>query len=164
MTKRSRRIACTSGVAAACLIVSACAWAPGSPKQAAVLDSVALDARTTTALSEVAARIELAADEPARVVDLARDGDTSQHLVGLRDREPLHRHDRHAIAVVLLRGRGRMHVAGEERAVGEGSILYVPRGTVHAFINESDEPAVAWVVYAPPYDGKDRVLIEPVAP
>jgi mannose-6-phosphate isomerase-like protein (cupin superfamily) len=40
--------------------------------------------------------------------------------------------------------------------VGEGSILYVPRGTVHAFANESGEPAIAYAVYTPAFDGKDR--------
>jgi hypothetical protein len=28
---------------------------------------------------------------------------------------------------------------------------------VHAFANQSGAPAVAYVVYTPPFDGKDRV-------
>jgi mannose-6-phosphate isomerase-like protein (cupin superfamily) len=46
----------------------------------------------------------------------------------------------------------------EERAVGQGSILYVPRATVHAFRNTSDEPAAAYAVYTPAFDGQDRQL------
>ena len=31
--------------------------------------------------------------------------------------------------------------------------------TVHAFANRSGEPSVAYVVYSPPFDGKDRVEV-----
>jgi mannose-6-phosphate isomerase-like protein (cupin superfamily) len=57
----------------------------------------------------------------------------------------------------MLRGHGRMRLGAEQRAVGEGSILWVPRGSVHAFSNESAEPAVAYAVYFPAFDGRDRV-------
>jgi mannose-6-phosphate isomerase-like protein (cupin superfamily) len=50
-----------------------------------------------------------------------------------------------------------MQQGPDESEVGEGSILYVPRGRVHAFRNESDEPAAAYVVYVPPFDGHDRL-------
>jgi mannose-6-phosphate isomerase-like protein (cupin superfamily) len=49
-----------------------------------------------------------------------------------------------------------MRLGADERPVGEGSILYVPRGTVHAFRNATAEPALAYAVYAPAFDGKDR--------
>ena len=63
----------------------------------------------------------------------------------------------HDLVVVLLRGRGSMRLGEESRAVGEGSIVYVPRGSVHAFTNEADTPAFAYVLYTPPFDGEDRV-------
>ena len=91
------------------------------------------------------------------MVELARDAGTSQHVVAIRGAETPHRHDQHDLLVVMLRGHGRMRIGAEERPVGEGSILYVPRGTVHAFRNESPEPAVAFAVYLPAFDGKDRV-------
>ena len=151
--RAARRSHLAAALAAAACAVAACA----TGTQPAVLDALTAHARTTTELRALARRMELPPGAAARVLELARDADTSQHLVAVRDREELHRHDRHAITVVLLAGRGRMHIAGEERAVGEGSIVHVPRGVVHAFINESPEPAVAFVVYAPPYDGNDRV-------
>ena len=52
-----------------------------------------------------------------------------------------------------------MRLGNEERPVGEGSILYVPRGTVHAFRNAAEQPAVAYAVYAPAFDGQDRVEV-----
>lgn len=89
---------------------------------------------------------------------MARDRHTSHHVVWIRTQEVPHRHDRHDLWVVIVRGHGTMRLGDEERAVGEGSVLYVPRGTVHAFRNLSSAAAAAYAVYAPPFDGKDRVL------
>ena len=63
--------------------------------------------------------------------------------------------------IVLLRGHGSMRLGDDTRPVAEGSVLYVPRGTVHAFRNGGgrDDPSFAHVIYAPPFDGEDRVLV-----
>ncbi len=95
-----------------------------------------------------------------RVVEIGRDDHTSHHVVALRVGEELHRHDRHDLVVVLLSGHGSMRLGEESRAVGEGSIVYVPRGSVHAFTNDADTPAFAYVLYTPPFEGEDRVRAE----
>jgi mannose-6-phosphate isomerase-like protein (cupin superfamily) len=123
----------------------------------AMLDALYPSGRLTAALASLPDRVKLAPGQSFKVVELARDTGTSQHLVAIRGAETLHRHDRHDLLVVMLRGHGVMRLGAEQRPVGEGSILYVPRGTVHAFRNESPEPAVSYAVYVPPFDGKDRV-------
>ncbi len=129
--------------------------APEIPPPA--LDALLGGARTRAALSELAGSAELAPDQSIAVRELGRDAATSQHLVSIRERETPHRHDRHAIAVVLLRGHGAMLIGEAEEPVGPGSILYVPRGIRHAFRNASASPAVAYVIYVPPLEGVDRV-------
>jgi mannose-6-phosphate isomerase-like protein (cupin superfamily) len=57
----------------------------------------------------------------------------------------------------MVRGHGTWRVGDETLPVGEGSILSIPRGTVHAFANESDESAIAYAVYSSDFDGEDRV-------
>ena len=52
-----------------------------------------------------------------------------------------------------------MRIGDEEREVGEGSILHVPRGTPHAF-RGSGAVAVAHAIYAPAFDGTDRVPVD----
>lgn len=144
---------------ASCLLALLClapASSPGGPP--AVLDALLPDGRLTRPLEELAAE-PLAPDRTLRVVELGRDAHTSHHLVWIRDRETPHRHDRHDLLVVILRGEGGMLLGDEERAVGEGSVLYVPRGTRHAFRNRSAAPAAAYVVYAPAFDGSDRVEV-----
>jgi mannose-6-phosphate isomerase-like protein (cupin superfamily) len=141
--------------AAACFWLASGVAAEDAPP--AMFDALFPGGRETVPLAALAARIQLAPGEDFRVTLLARDTQTSQHLVAIRGAEVPHRHDRHALLVVMLRGHGRMRIGAEERPVGEGSVLYVPPGAVHAFRNESPEPAVAYAVYVPAFDGKDRV-------
>ncbi len=144
------------------LFLTACRSIVAGAPPAPVADVLLAAVRSTTSFDALVRSGALAADEPLRVEELGRDGDTSHHLVSLREREPLHRHDRHALLVVMLKGHGTMQLelGGEARPVGPGSLLYVPRGTPHAFINRSGEPAVAYVIYSPPYDGNDRQLVD----
>jgi mannose-6-phosphate isomerase-like protein (cupin superfamily) len=124
-----------------------------------VVDALFPHGRVTRALAELAGE-PLAPGEGFRIEELGRDANTSHHLVWIRDREIPHRHDRHDLFVVMLRGFGTMRLGAEERPVGEGSILYVPRGTPHAFRNQSGTPALAYAVYAPAFDGSDRAPAE----
>lgn len=126
----------------------------------AVLDALFGDERRSVALEALETRALLGPGENQRVVEIGRDEHTSHHVVTIRDRETPHRHDRHDLTVVMLEGWGAMRIGDEERRVGRGSILYVPRGAVHAFRNLSDEPAVAYAVYTPAFDGKDRIVEE----
>ena len=150
-------------LALATLLLFGCARPPPPPPGTgaeAVLDALYGSERRTVALDALAEDDGLAPDQEFKVTELGRDAHTSHHLVWIRDREAPHRHDRHDLVVVMLRGHGAMRLGAEERAVGEGSILYVPRGTVHAFRNASPEPAAAYAVYTPAFDGRDRVPVE----
>ena len=113
--------------------------------------------RVRIPLAALADRVPLAADQDFRVVELGRDTGTSHHLVAIRTAETPHRHDRHDLFVVVVRGHGKMRIGGEALPIGPGSVVYVPRGAVHAFTNESAAPAVSYAIYSPPFDGKDRV-------
>jgi len=124
------------------------------------LDSLFPSGRLTLPLEALAAKYPLAPGKDFQVFEVGRDEHTSQHVVWIVDREVPHRHDTHDLFVVMLRGHGTMRLGDEQRPIGERSILYVPRGTPHAFRNESDAPALAYAVYSPPFDGLDRVPVE----
>jgi mannose-6-phosphate isomerase-like protein (cupin superfamily) len=141
---------------ALCLAGVASAEPPPAPPPA-VLDTAPNRHRLTVPLEKLADTEKLAPDENLKVREMFRDGDTSHHLVWVRGVEGSHRHDDHALTVIILRGWGLMKIGSGLRRVGPGSILYVPRGIVHEFRNESGDVAVAYVIYSPPYDGKDRV-------
>lgn len=116
--------------------------------------------RLTLPLGELVAQATLTPEQDFRVIPVGRDPHSSHHTVAIRRAEDLHRHDDHDLMVVILRGHGTMQLGKERRPVGEGSILYIPRGTPHAFENASDRPAVAYAVYHPPYAGRDRIPVD----
>ena len=152
-----RRLAPLWGLVPLCIALATSLGARTAPP--AVFDGL-LPGRLHVPLEELALRAPLSPDQDFRVVPIGRDEHTSHHVVTIRDREVPHRHDRHDLVVVMLRGHGHMRLGDEERPVGEGSVLYVPRGTPHAFRNASDAPAVAYAMYAPAFDGEDRVTVE----
>lgn len=138
-----------------------CAGRPATPP--ATFDALFPEGRRTVPIETLVTQVALAPDQEVRVEDLGRDAGTSHHLVALRGAEAPHRHERHDLVVVVLRSYGSMRIGREERPLGEGSTIYVPRGILHAFRNLGPEPAVAYVVYSPPYAGDDRVLEDPAA-
>jgi mannose-6-phosphate isomerase-like protein (cupin superfamily) len=145
-------------LAALAVLAAAGAALAAAPAAPPVLDAVFPDGRQTLPFEVLAARAALGPGEDLRVEELARDAATSHHVVAIRDRETPHRHDRHDLLVVVIEGHGFMRLGDAERPVGEGSILYVPRGTLHAFRNAGAAPAVAYAVYLPAFDGRDRVI------
>jgi mannose-6-phosphate isomerase-like protein (cupin superfamily) len=134
------------------------AAAPGLDP-APTVDALIGAERVRIPLAALADRVPLAADQDFRVVELGRDASTSHHIAAIRTAETPHRHDRHDLFVVLVRGHGAMRIGDAALPVGEGSVLYVPRGTVHAFANQGGTHAVSYVVYSPPFDGTDRVEV-----
>jgi mannose-6-phosphate isomerase-like protein (cupin superfamily) len=147
-------------ISAALLVASVLPFARAAtaepPETAPVVDALLGERRMTVTLESILAE-PLAAGESFSVSEIGRDAHTSHHRVWIRDAEEPHRHDAHDLVVVMLRGFGSMRIGDETRPVGAGSILYVPRGAVHAFRNESGAPAAAYAIYTPPFDGKDRV-------
>jgi mannose-6-phosphate isomerase-like protein (cupin superfamily) len=150
---------CATAVLALTVTLAAGA-APPRAGAGAMLDALFPEGRRTVSLQSLAASQTLEPGEGFRIVELGRDAHSSHHLVWIRDREIPHRHDRHDLLVVMLRGYGGMRIGADEHPVGEGSILYVPRGAAHAFRNGASEPAVAYAVYTPAFDGRDRATLE----
>ena len=139
------------------LATTRCAPAPRPAAPPATVDALFGNERVRIPLSALGLAAPLAADQPFRIVELGRDAGTSHHVAAIRGAETPHRHDHHDQLVVIARGHGSVRIRDQTQPVGEGSIVYVPRGTVHAFTNEDDTPALSYVVYTPPYDGKDRI-------
>ncbi len=100
----------------------------------------------------------LAAGENIRVLPLQKNERSAHVLVQIRDREPLHHHADSDISVFILHGRGRIQIADRTRPARAGDVIHIPRGVLHAYINEGAEIGVALVVYSPPPGPDDRVV------
>ncbi len=111
-------------------------------------------------LEQLLEQNQLAPNENIKAVPLFRNARSSNVLVQVRDREPLHRHIDSDITVFLLRGEGDIRIGKETRPVKAGDVIHIERGAIHVYVNRGPEPAAALVVYSPSPGPKDRVLVE----
>ncbi len=95
------------------------------------------------------------------VMHLRRSPASSHHFIMLRGAEEPHVHDRSDLTVFVLRGAVLMHFEDRTVKVGPGDVVDIPMGAFHWAENVADEPSIAYAVYSPAFDGKDR---RPVAP
>ena len=101
----------------------------------------------------------LKADQAISLEELSRGETASAHLVQIRKQEPLHIHENHDETAILLKGHGILWIGNRKLELKAGSIVTIPRGVPHSFTNQSPEPAVAYVVFNPAFDGKDFVPV-----
>ena len=62
---------------------------------------------------------------------------------------PPHYHLNEDELFLVQRGRVQFLVDGRWAEPGEGSVVYVPRGNVHAFRNAGDAPSQMWILTTP---------------
>jgi mannose-6-phosphate isomerase-like protein (cupin superfamily) len=111
-------------------------------------------------VDKVLAENPLGASENIKITTLGQGQGVSHHLVQVRDREKPHIHKIHDGTVVMVKGHGYLMIENRRIDLSVGDIVYIPRGAVHYFVNTASEPTVAFVVFSPPFDGKDTVPAE----
>ncbi|MBI5867754.1 MAG: cupin domain-containing protein [candidate division Zixibacteria bacterium] len=103
----------------------------------------------------------LAADQPTRTDEIKHDSLSSIHLTQIRGVIQSHRHLAHEENVWVIRGSGRLVVDGVKYKVAAGQVIHIPKGASHSFYNMGAKPAVVISVFAPGFDGKDRIYDNP---
>ncbi len=98
-------------------------------------------------------------EEGFEMVLLGKSAQYSAHLVWIKDREKLHLHASHEGTLLLLQGRGVLHLGNQKISLKPGDLTSIPQNTPHFFKNESDEPVAAYVLFAPPMDSPDYVPV-----
>jgi mannose-6-phosphate isomerase-like protein (cupin superfamily) len=61
-----------------------------------------------------------------------------------------HSHEDAEQVYVIVRGRGRMEVAGDVEEVGEGDLVFIPPATQHGIVNDGAESLVYVSTASPP--------------
>jgi quercetin dioxygenase-like cupin family protein len=59
-----------------------------------------------------------------------------------------------------LRGHGHLVLAESKIDLVSGDTAFIPRNTVHYFVNQSREVAVALAFFSPAFDGKDTIPVK----
>jgi uncharacterized RmlC-like cupin family protein len=74
-----------------------------------------------------------------------------------------HVHADHEETVYVIRGTARMRIGATWHELAAGDLVHVPRGVVHEV---ADADATVLSLFAPPFDGADRVFVDavPAAP
>ncbi|MGD9762254.1 MAG: cupin domain-containing protein [Candidatus Binatia bacterium] len=111
-------------------------------------------------VAKVPADQALAPDQNIRAHEVARGAHSSVSVVQVRDREQPHVHTRYDLTVVVAEGHGTLWLQGRPQKMRPGDAVFIPKGTPHYFVNEGNTPAVAMIVFAPPFDGPDPGPVE----
>jgi quercetin dioxygenase-like cupin family protein len=105
--------------------------------------------------------------DPARgavLTEVARGEQASVNVWQMTRGLPAHFHRQHEEVIIVKNGRGEVRVGGRTVIMQAGDILLVPKNTVHAVRALGDEPFQGVSVFAPAFDGKDRIMVgEPPA-
>ena len=73
-----------------------------------------------------------------------------------------HLHANHSEQVYVISGEGDMLLGDKTIHIKPGDIIFIPKGTAHAVKVTSKEPLKILSVQSPNFDGKDRVMLDPV--
>ena len=61
-----------------------------------------------------------------------------------------HKHDGNEELIVVMGGEGMAKIAGQEFAVGYGSVIAIDPGDYHGFVNTGHQPLILLWIYDPP--------------
>jgi quercetin dioxygenase-like cupin family protein len=69
-----------------------------------------------------------------------------EHAASRGKTTPLHLHPDHDETVYLFEGELLLHIDGVEHMAGPGAVVWIPRGTPHAFLVTSELARSLWMV------------------
>lgn len=110
-------------------------------------------------IGELLQEVRAEGGSSTRTVTLPGTESARGNLIVLRQDVALHFHARHDETVYVLEGKGRMRLGTKEFDFSPGYLIAIPKGTHHAVQLLSDEPLVAISIFSPPFDGKDRIMV-----
>lgn len=106
---------------------------------------------------DVEQAIARSAGRDVAVTELGRTAWVSHHVAVIRTGEQPHYHRFHDMTVFTVRGGGTLVIEQKEMPMNAGDVVHIGRGIPHYFRNTGSNPAVALVVFSPPFDGRDTV-------
>ena len=93
------------------------------------------------------------------VVKLASDSYSTDFVIFVKNRVPLHKHVEHSETIYVLEGKGLFQLGDQSMEINAGDYIRVPKGTPHSVKVLSSIPLKIISVQAPEYFGKDKVKV-----
>ena len=86
---------------------------------------------------------------------------TSTHGLRLAGDSGSRVHDHHDLLAVVLSGAADVRLSGKWHSVAAGDVIEIPRGQPYRFERKgAPAPTEFYLVFYPPYDGKDLRMVE----
>ena len=95
----------------------------------------------------------------ALVTEILRGEQASVNAWQISDAMPPHLHKDHEEIIIVRTGRARARIGERDVDLKPGDVFLVPKNTVHAARAYGEEPFSGVSVFAPAFDGKDRVPV-----
>lgn len=97
--------------------------------------------------------------ENIHVLKIADDVHESSYIIWVRDSVSEHYHASHTENIVVISGKAKMTLNGEEVIIKKGDFLNIPEGTKHAVTEVlSHKPLKVLSTQAPIFKGQDRIF------
>ena len=99
--------------------------------------------------------------ENIHVLKITEDDHQSSYIIWVRDSVPEHYHASHTENIVVISGKAKMTIDGEEKIIRKGDYINIPEGTKHAVLEVySHKPLKVLSTQTPIFDG-DRIFTKP---
>lgn len=95
----------------------------------------------------------------AAIAEILRGEQASVNVWQITKTMPAHLHRTHEEVIIVRSGRARARIGDRDVDLGPGDVFLVPKDTVHAARAIGEEPFVGVSVFAPAFDGRDRVPV-----
>lgn len=97
--------------------------------------------------------------ENIHVQKIAEDDLHSTYIIWVKESVAEHYHASHTENIVVIQGKARMTLNGEEITIKKGDYINIPEGTKHAVLEvTSHKPLKVMSTQSPKFDGKDRIF------
>lgn len=93
------------------------------------------------------------------VVKLSTDQHSTDFVIFVKKKVPLHKHAYHTETLYVLEGQGDFTMGDKTMVISAGDYIRIPEGTPHAVTVTSAVPLKVLSVQAPEFLGKDRVML-----
>jgi mannose-6-phosphate isomerase-like protein (cupin superfamily) len=98
--------------------------------------------------------------ENIHVQNIYSDSLSSSFVIWVKKSVRPHYHAEHTEAVTVLNGKGIMQLGDSFFKIRKGSVIIIPKGTVHSVEVTSRKPLLVLSVQAPEFKGKDRIFVK----
>jgi quercetin dioxygenase-like cupin family protein len=102
----------------------------------------------------------------ATVTEILRGEHASLNVWQMTGGMPPHFHRDHEEIIIVKSGTAAARIGDREVTMKAGDVILIPKGTVHGarVLLAEGEPFRGWSIFAPAFDGKDRVLVDAPEP